>query len=68
MIQFSGSNCNFQLGEKSNSTSTERNPSVSPPMSLNIDPYSILSLSIYNFYCVMIDKQNKLYGIGFNKK
>lgn len=67
MIEVCGTNEFFQLGEASNTKNNDDDPSISPPIKLNIDPTDILSYSIFNEHAVMITKEGIAQAIGNNE-
>lgn len=67
MIEVCGTNEFFQLGEASNTKNYDDDPSISPPIKLNIDPANVSSYSIFNEHAVMITKEGIVQAIGNNE-
>lgn len=62
-----GYNKCFQFGDISNNQSKNQTPCVCPPIDSSLDVSSLLSYSCYGVHSVIIDKNGRAYGIGYNE-
>lgn len=67
MIEVCGTNEFFQLNETSNTENSDDDPSINPPVKLNLDPSQISSYSSYNNHTVLITLDGIVKAVGDNE-
>ena len=66
-IILAGIDINNMLGNKPNNKNKDGKPIISPPLRVPIDPFSLLSFSIYNEHSVLLTSDGSIMGIGDNR-
>ena len=66
-IKVCGDNNSLLLNDNSNNISVFGSQVVSPPLTSQIDPSTLLSYSIYSDHMVIITNNGEAYGIGDNR-
>lgn len=68
MIKVCGGNYYFQLGENPNNKDSHGYPIIDPSVDLQINTSKISSYSIDRYHSILIKRDGKLLGTGYNKE